>query len=103
MHAAAEPLFTRASSIRETILGDDSLVTNESNIGLASSYYYQGFHREAEPLYEDALRILERDLPQDHILIADVLEEYAGLLRATNRGVEALAMEVRVHQIRAAP
>ena len=103
MHAAAEPLFTRASSIRETILGDDSLVTNESNIGLASSYYYQGFHREAEPLYEDALRILERDLPQDHILIADVLEEYAGLLRATNRGVEALAMEVRVRQIRAAP
>jgi tetratricopeptide (TPR) repeat protein len=103
MHAAAEPLFARASSIRKAVLGNDSLVTNESNIGLASSYYYQGFHREAEPLYEDALHILERELPPDHVLIADVLEEYAGLLRATNRGIEALAMEVRVRQIRAAP
>ena len=103
MYAAAEPLFARASSIRKAVLGNDSLMTTESSIGLASSYYYQGFHREAEPLYEDALHILDRELPPDHVLIADVLEEYAGLLRATNRGIEALAMEVRVRQIRAAP
>ena len=99
----AEPLYERAVAIREAGLGRENPVTAESLAGLAASYYRQGFHIEAEPLYQRVLSVMERELAPDNVRLAEVLDEYAGLLRATNRGADAAELEARARQIRDAP
>ena len=103
IHVEAESLYERAVSIRETELGRNDPMTAESMAGLAGSYYYQGFHAEAEQLYQQVLVVMERELAPDNIRVGEVLDEYAGLLRATNRGTHALELESRAQRIRAAP
>lgn len=103
IYAEAEPRYERAVAILEPALGwahPDVAV----NLGaLASVYYRQGLHAEAEPLYERSLAVLELALEPDNVRLAEILEEYAGLLRATNRGVAAGPLEARARRIRAAP
>ena len=103
IHIEAAPLYERAVSILETELGRNDPMTAESLAGLARSYYHQGFHAESEQLYQQVLVVMERELAPDNIRLAEVLDEYAGLLRATNRGTDALELESRAQRIRAAP
>ena len=67
---------------------------------LASFYYAQGKYAEAEPLYRRALAIFEKALGPEHLDVARSLENYAKLLRKTNRKAEAAKMEVRAKAIR---
>ena len=103
MHSEAASLFERAAAIRAAEFGPDHSRTIESLSGLAGSYYHQGFHSEAEALYRRIIPILEEELGPTNVRLADVFDEYAGVLRATNRGLEALKLENRSQLIRELP
>jgi tetratricopeptide (TPR) repeat protein len=64
-----------------------------SLMALALLYHAQGQYAEAEPLYKQALAIKED--------VVAALENYADLLRKTNRQTEAEKMEARAKAIRA--
>ena len=103
IYTEAESRYERAVAIMEPALGWAHPDLAASHAALASVYYHQGLHAEAEPLYERALAILELALEPDNVRLAEILEEYAGLLRATNRAVEAGSLEARARRIRATP
>ena len=67
---------------------------------MALLYDAQDNYAEAEPLYRRALAILEKALGPEHPNVAQVLENYAELLRKTNRKTEAAKMEARAKAIR---
>ena len=103
IYSEAEPRYERAVAILEPALGWAHPDVAANLAALASVYYHQGLHAEAEPLYERAVAVLELALEPDNVRLAEILEEYAGLLRAINRGVEAGRLEARARRIRAAP
>jgi hypothetical protein len=51
-------------------------------------------------LYARAIEIFERTLGPDHANVATCLENYADLLRKTDREIDAVALEQRVFVIR---
>ena len=68
---------------------------------LALLYRSQAKYAEAEPLYKRSLAIWEKALGPEHPNVATPLENYAFLLRKTNREAEAAKMEARAKAIRA--
>ncbi|HEY9732535.1 MAG TPA: tetratricopeptide repeat protein [Drouetiella sp.] len=56
---------------------------------LATIYYDQGFHKDAEPLLTRALTLKEMHFGQEHPELADTLRDYAKLLAKTERNFEA--------------
>lgn len=68
---------------------------------LGQIYARQGKYAQAEPLYQRALAIYEKTLGPQHPDVADVLEDYARLLRETGRNEEGQQMEQRATEIRA--
>ena len=103
IHSQAASLFERAVGIRETEFGPDHPITIDSVSGLAGSYYHQGFHREAETLYQRVIPILKERLEPNNVRLADLFDEYAGVLRAMNRGAEAVRLESQSKLIRSLP
>ena len=99
-YAEAEPLYQRALKISEKTLGPEhpALAIRYNNLALL--YRAQGKYAEAEPLYQRALKILEKALG-DHPDLASGLENYAVLLRKTERESEAAELEARAKAIRA--
>ncbi len=67
---------------------------------LALLYDTQGQYAQAEPLYLRALAILEKALGPEHPNVATSLENYADLLRKTDRNAEAEELEDRARVIR---
>ncbi len=63
-------------------------------------YSAQGRLAEAEPLFERSLKIRDKALGDEHPKVAESLENFALLLRATERTSEAEAMETRARTIR---
>ncbi len=68
---------------------------------LALLYKAQGHYAEAEPLYKRSLAILDKALGPEHPNVAASLENYAALLRETEREHKAEEMEARAKAIRA--
>ncbi len=62
---------------------------------------HRGRYRAAEPLFERALRILEKALGPEHPRVATALESYALLLRKTGRQEEAVELKARAKAIHA--
>ena len=90
----AEPLYNRSLEIYEKALGADSEhpAVAEALLGLGNLYRDQQRFSDAEPLYERALSILSRTLESDHSDLVELREDYAVLLLATGRDVEAEAL-----------
>ena len=103
VYSEAEPLYERSVAILEASLGGDHPDVGTAMADLGSVYRNQGLLAEAEPLFARSLVILEAVLEPDNVRLADVLEEYAALLRATSRGPLAAELEARVRAIRSAP
>ncbi len=59
----------------------------------------QGNYVAAEPLFKRSRAIQEKVLGPEHPNVAQVLENYAVLLRKTNRNAEAAKMEARAKAI----
>ena len=68
---------------------------------LAALYQAQGKYAEAEPLFRQSLAIVEKALGPEHPNVATALDNYAKLLRKTNRNAEAAKLEARAQAIRA--
>ena len=63
--------------------------------------YQRGQYAEAEPLFRRSLAIREKALGPEHPDVATSLENYAKLLRKTDREAEAAKKEARAKAIRA--
>jgi tetratricopeptide (TPR) repeat protein len=74
-YAQAEPLLTRALTIKEKPLGLDHRGVALSVVNLAQLRVVQGQPEKAEPLYRRALAIRERALGPSHPEVAKTLEE----------------------------
>ncbi len=74
--------------------------TARSLKGLADLYKDQGKFEKAEPLYQQALSIWEKVLGLEYPEAAEVLDDYADLLRKMNREEEAALLETRAIEIR---
>jgi len=74
-YAQAEPLPTRALTIKEKLLGLDHRDVALSVVNLAQLCVVQGQPEKAEPLYRRALAIRERALGLSHPEVAKTLEE----------------------------
>lgn len=61
----------------------------------------RSFSAEAEPLYQRALAIREKALGPEQPDVADVLENYASLMRKIGNDAEAEKLEARAATIRA--
>ncbi len=68
---------------------------------LAELYRTQGKYADAEPLYKRSLAIYEKALGPEHPHVATSLENYAALLRNTERTTEATKMQAHAKAIRA--
>ena len=80
----AENQFVVALKEAEEFGGQDPrLATSLNNLALV--YHEQGKYAEAEPLYRRGLAIQEKALGPEHPNVATSLENYAKLLRKTNR------------------
>ena len=101
-YAQAEPLFKRMLVIYEKIPSPDhpGAVLGVNKL-LGQIYARQGKYADAEPLYRRALGIAEEALGPQHPHVADVLKDYARLLRETGRNEEGQQMEQRAREIRA--
>ncbi|HSF46898.1 MAG TPA: tetratricopeptide repeat protein, partial [Burkholderiales bacterium] len=67
---------------------------------LAGLYDTQGQYAKAEPLYREALRILEKSLPPDHPNLGTVMKNYGALLGELNRATEAREWQGKAEAIR---
>ncbi len=66
---------------------------------LAALYRDQGKYEQAEPLFQQALATLKERLGAEHPTVAGVLEQYALLLRQTQRKTEAGVLEAQADAI----
>jgi tetratricopeptide (TPR) repeat protein len=99
-YAEAEPLYISALAIwKQHQLMNRKWATFMKNI--AAFYFEQGRFAEAEPLYQQALAICEHVLGTEDPDVANILENYASLLRNTKREAEAAEFEARIKAIRA--
>jgi tetratricopeptide (TPR) repeat protein len=99
-HAEAEPLYQLSLAIDEGRLGSDDPLVIDTVIRLAHVYREQGKFPPAESLYDRAVRSLEGRSGSEGLL-AEGLEGYAFLLRATDREVRADSLEDRARSLRA--
>jgi tetratricopeptide (TPR) repeat protein len=95
----AEQLYRRAAAIYEKRLGDHPNLAHSLN-DLGAMYQAMGRNQEAETLYKRAVGILEKTLGPNQASVADVLENYASLLRTLRRDREAIEMETRAASIK---
>lgn len=101
MYAEMESILVEALKIREAICGSEHLSVATELKNLGRLYLVQERYALAEPLLKRALHIRERTLGSDHPRVLDIEEHYANLLRRTNRGEQADAIEQHIKEGRA--
>ena len=87
--------------MREHLFGPDHAEIATSLNTLALLYVAQAQYDRAEPLYVRAVATGEQSLGQDHAGMAALLENYATLLRQTQRDTYAFTIQTRAQAIRA--
>ncbi|MBV9228244.1 MAG: tetratricopeptide repeat protein, partial [Chloroflexi bacterium] len=95
----AEPLFQRACTLRERILGPDNPDVACILNYMAVLYWSQGRYAEAEPLYQRAIHIWEQTLGSEHPDVARPLNNLAELYVFQGRHTEAEALHWRALHI----
>ena len=88
-YAQAEPLYRRALSIDEKVLGLGHPDTATDLNNLATLYFNQDRYAEAEPLYQRSLAIREKVLGPEDPNVASCLNNLAGLYQAQGQYAEA--------------
>ncbi|MFA7338256.1 MAG: tetratricopeptide repeat protein [Candidatus Obscuribacterales bacterium] len=100
LYREMEPILIEALQIREKSLGGEHPLVSTSLKNLARLYYFQTRFELSEPLFKRALAIRQKVYSKDHPRFADVEEQYAKLLRKTNRLAQAQEMENHVRVVR---
>ena len=99
----AEPLFLRALDTLEWELGPTHLDVLMVRTGLAGLYLQQTHYADAETIYREVLATLLDTPDADQDQLMTVLQEYALVLRQTDRATDALALEARARALRDTP
>jgi Tfp pilus assembly protein PilF len=94
-------LYEQALAMQEHVLGREHPEVAKTLNGLAVLYDTRGSFAAAEGLYKRALAIAGKTPGSGDRELVTVLENYAVLLRKTDREAEAQAMEARATSIRA--
>jgi tetratricopeptide (TPR) repeat protein len=102
MAAKAEPFHRRALAVLESLPRREDRYLSGALLSLGTDCCDQRKYAKAEALYRRALALRENLLGPDHPQVADCLEFYTDLLKATGRDTEAAEMEARVRAIRLA-
>ncbi len=97
-YADAEAFYRRAMKAG----GEDNPFRDAPLVGLAETLTAQAKYKEAEPLFQEAIQIQEEMLGPENPDLVRTLEQYAALMRATNRAAEAAKLEARAKKIKAA-
>ncbi|MBZ0184830.1 MAG: tetratricopeptide repeat protein [Candidatus Obscuribacterales bacterium] len=97
-HKDAEEHFKLALKEAETYGENDAKLPTSLN-NLANCLRSQGRLSEAEPLYQRALQVKEKALGPFHKDLMVILENYATLLKVSNRENEAAKLERRAQGI----
>lgn len=92
-YSEMESHLIEALSIRERRLGVDHHLVSNSAKNLARLYYFEGKFAKARPLFERALLIRRKVFGSNNLKVADVLSQYAKLLRKMGSYDEAAIME----------
>ncbi|HEU5376807.1 MAG TPA: FxSxx-COOH system tetratricopeptide repeat protein [Ktedonobacteraceae bacterium] len=100
LYSLAKPLYQRALTIREQVLGTDHSDTATSLNNLAHLYQEQGKYPDAELLYQRALATREQILGVNHPVTAQSLNNLAELYRAQGKYMEAEPLHKRALAIR---
>jgi len=100
MYGKMEPLLVEALKIRESCCGPEHPGVSTELKNLGTLYCVQERFALAEPLLKRAISLRERAFGRSHPRVADVEAQYALLLRKTNRGAQAEALERHVNEIR---
>ncbi len=101
-HTATERFSGRkTASLKRGRLSGICLHEALTSTNFFPEYRDQRKYAEAEPLFRRALLIAEKTLGPEHPNVAQVLENYADLLRKMGRAEEATEMEARAQAIRA--
>ena len=103
MYAEAEPTLRARGRHPGIRLRTRSSGCRGASGGAGCRLRSPGVCGDAERVYQRALVILETELGPENVRVADVLENYAGLLRKTEQGARASELEARALAIRAAP
>ncbi|MDZ8027733.1 MAG: tetratricopeptide repeat protein [Nostoc sp. DedQUE11] len=88
-YSEAEPLYEKALSLRQRLLGEEHPDVASSYNNLAGLYLSQGKYSEAEPLYQTALSLRQRLLGEDHFDVATSYNNLAALYYFQGRYSEA--------------
>ena len=96
----AEEALRRELAIRRTAFGPQNVLTASAAASLANVLAATGKYDEAGNLFSEALNTQERVLGQRVPEVATTLEQFATLLRRTNREALAGDMESRAESIR---
>lgn len=100
LYKDAEPLLTKALTIRESYLGSKDLQVAESFLSIAILNERQGKYKEAENLAQRSLEIREENLDPDHPDIAESLHTLARIRQLQVKLDEALTLHTRALEIR---
>ena len=90
--AQAEQFYRRSRGIIEKVAGADSADLVPRLMGLATALRAEKKYEEAESQYKAALAITQARIGPDASQVADVLDQYAGLLADMNKPGDAKAM-----------
>jgi CHAT domain-containing protein/Tfp pilus assembly protein PilF len=99
-YTQAEPLFRRALTIAEKMLGAEHPYVAATLNNLADLYDTKGDYAQAEPLYRRALAIEEKALGAEHPGTATSLDNLANLYRAKGDYAQAEPLFSRALDIR---
>jgi tetratricopeptide (TPR) repeat protein len=92
-YADAEPLFKRALSIRET-----QDIESLSNLGLL--YEATNDMKRSDEYFQRALLVGEKGLGGDHTEVLGTLEQYAAMLHAAGRNLDAKKVEAHEKELK---
>ena len=92
-YADAEPMFKRALAIRET-----QDIESLSNLGLL--YEATNDMKRSDEYFQRALLVGEKGLGGDHIEVLGTLEQYAAMLHAAGRNLDAKKVEAHEKELK---
>jgi tetratricopeptide (TPR) repeat protein len=101
-NSKAEQLYQRALAIREKAQGLEHFEVADILRNLGDLYSEERKYSKAEPFYQRAVKIYEKSFGEGdpHPTLAEILMDYALLLRRTKHTAEAIDLEERAGAIR---
>ncbi|MFZ3013539.1 MAG: tetratricopeptide repeat protein, partial [Nitrospira sp.] len=99
-YTRAQPLYHRALSIIEKVLGPEHPDTASTLANLATLYFYTGAHEQAGPLLNRALAIREKVQGPDHPDTALVIEILSILHWSSGNMAKTRSLKLRAQAIR---